>query len=49
MLPNLTKIIQKKGLVLWGDFSDQDLLFLKDNLASQNLCLQMNVESAEKA
>jgi hypothetical protein len=47
MLPYLKKVTQKKRLVLWGDFIEQDLIFLRQNLPSKNLCLQMNVDSAQ--
>jgi hypothetical protein len=49
MLPYLIKAVRRKRVVLWGDFNEQDLIFLKENLPAQNLCLQMNVGSAEKA
>jgi hypothetical protein len=48
MLPDLKKVTDKKRLVLWGDFNEQDLIFIKQNLPAKNLCLQMNVDSALK-
>jgi len=49
MLPYLKKVVQEKRLVLWGDFEEHDLMFVKQNLPSKNLCLQMNVDSAQSA
>ena len=47
MLPYLKKISDKKRLVLWGNFNEQDLTFIKQNLPAKQLCLQMNVDSAQ--
>lgn len=49
MLQEFKKILAKKRLVLWGEFSDQDLIFLEHNLPARNLCLQLNVPTVEKA
>ena len=49
MLGTFVKIVSKKRLVVWGEFSDGDLRFLRDNLPSKNLCLQVNVPTAEFA
>lgn len=47
ILSYLKKVTNKKRLVLWVDFTKQDLTFLRQNLSSKNLCLQMNVDSAQ--
>ena len=49
MLPSLIKITNRKRLVLWGEFSEDDFLFLRENLGSRNLCLQINVPTREAA
>jgi len=47
MLPFLIKVQKSKRLVLWGEFTLDDLAFLNRNLPTENLCLQMNVVHAE--
>jgi hypothetical protein len=49
MLQYFIKVTRKKRLVLWGDFSESDLVFLKENLPVKNLCLQIIAPSAEAA
>jgi hypothetical protein len=49
MLPYFRKVIHKKRLVVWGDFSDNDLILIKENLPAENLCLQIITPSAESA
>lgn len=49
LLPSFIKTLKNKCLVIWGDFSEQDLLFLKDNLPTRRLSLQINSNSAEEA
>jgi len=49
MLPFLIKVKKSKRLVLWGDFTTEDLVFLNRNLSPDNLCLQMNVVDVKAA
>jgi len=49
MLREFDKILKEKRLVIWGDFSVRDLQFLRNNVPSNNLCLQINVPTAELA
>jgi len=49
MLPYLKEVIEHKKLVLWGDFTDKDLKFLRSELPARNLCLQIIAESTEIA
>ncbi len=49
MLPYLKKVSDKKRLVLWGNFNEQDLIFIKQNLSAKNLCLQMSVDFVQRA
>ena len=45
MLPYLEQVTDHKKLVLWGDFSNQDLKFLRAALPAKNLCLQIIAEN----
>lgn len=49
MLPYLEQVVDHKKLVLWGDFNDKDLKFLRLELPARNLCLQIIAESPEIA
>ena len=49
LLPCIQKIVAEKCLVLWGDFSEEDLSLLKQNVSTGNLCLQINVDFAQSA
>ncbi|RPI98321.1 MAG: hypothetical protein EHM29_01755 [Desulfobacteraceae bacterium] len=41
MLPVLSKIMQSRGLILWGDLTIEDLDVVKRNLPCQGLCLHV--------
>lgn len=41
MLPALQKVQAKKNLVLWGDFTEYEVLFLKSHLSPEGLYIQI--------
>lgn len=49
MLPELQKIMEKKNLILWGDFTPKDLDCLKKNLPKRGLFLHVIAPTMEEA
>jgi DNA-binding FadR family transcriptional regulator len=49
MLPVLSKIMQTRGLILWGDLTIEDLELVKQNLPCRGLALNVVAPTAEEA
>lgn len=49
LLPSFQKVLNYKSLVIWGEFSKQELVFLKNHLPTRKLSLQINVNSSHAA
>jgi DNA-binding FadR family transcriptional regulator len=49
MLPVLAKIMQTRGLILWGDLTVEDLELVKKNLPCRGLALNVVAPSPEEA
>jgi len=49
MLPVLAKIMQTRGLILWGDLTIEDLELVKLNLPCRGLALNVVAPTAEEA
>ena len=49
MLPVLAKIMQTRGLILWGDLTIEDLELVKQNLPCRGLALNVVAPTAEEA
>ena len=49
MLPVLTKIMETRGLILWGDLTIEDLETVKRSLPCQGLCFHVVAPSMEEA
>ena len=49
MLPVLSKIMQSRGLILWGDLTIEDLEVVKRNLPCRGLCLHVIAPTIEEA
>ncbi len=49
MLPVLAKIMQTRGLLLWGDLTVEDLELVKQNLPCRGLALNVVAPTAEEA
>jgi hypothetical protein len=49
LMPVFKKIIEKKKLAIWGDFSNEDLILLLRELPPKNLCLQVMAGTPEEA
>jgi hypothetical protein len=49
LLPHYRKIQSRKPLVIWGDLTDADLVFIKQNLDTSSLAVLPVIESPEQA
>lgn len=49
MLPVLTKIMETRGLILWGDLTVEDLEIVKGNLPCRGLALHVVAPTVEEA
>jgi hypothetical protein len=49
MIPTLRKIMQTRGLILWGDLSVEDLEVVKQNLPCQGLALNIVAPTPDEA
>ena len=48
MIPRFQQILAKKRLYIWGAFSTDDLLLLKENLSTRGLALQLMAATPEQ-
>jgi len=48
MIPRFQQILAKKRLYIWGAFSTDDLLLLKENLSTRGLALQLMAATQEQ-
>ena len=49
MLPVLQRIVEKKNLILWGDFDEADLKSARDELPTRGVCIHFVTSGVEKA
>ena len=49
MLPVLAKIMQTRGLILWGDLTVEDLELVRKNLPCRGLALNVVAPTKEEA
>jgi len=49
MLPVLARIMETRGLILWGDLTVEDLEIVKRNLPCRGLALNVVAPTAEAA
>jgi hypothetical protein len=49
MLPVLAKIMETRGLILWGDLTVEDLEIVKGNLPCRGLALNVVAPTVEEA
>jgi hypothetical protein len=49
MLPVLARIMEHRGLILWGDLTLEDLEQVKRNLPCRGLCLNVVAPTMEEA
>jgi hypothetical protein len=49
MLPVLVKIMQTRGLILWGDLTIEDLELVKHNLPCRGLALNVVAPTPDEA
>jgi hypothetical protein len=48
LIPHFKQVLEKKNLIIWGDFSREDLLIMRENLPTRGLALQIMADTAEK-